>query len=133
MAPARSLYREQVAFAIDKFRKGRASARPISLGKIQQQSRIDRGPSPGTIACPVTIPKPQENDVAAKVMAAVKGLGESDGVSLPQTGHLAAEWVGRCSKDLKTGDLSPRERYEILERNAKSSAVTIFMHGGGYL
>lgn len=108
------------------------------LRKQQKGSMRDPGIRGPLWVAKVTLPKPEDavQDAVIKAFEELKVDGAGATCDIPGVGPVEAEWTGYRSGVSKTASLpeiSEKEKYRELRKEASSDSVVLYFHGGAYL
>ncbi|KAK3402112.1 alpha/beta hydrolase fold-domain-containing protein [Sordaria brevicollis] len=117
--------------------------KPKSITSTQRM--LGRAPPPsGTIwISKYTLPIPTEDDARAirdTMTKVIDGLQDRDQpkaarIQLPEVLPVEAEWTAHrpgVPKDAKLPDISEREKYDEMMKDAKTPTTVLYFHGGAY-
>lgn len=108
----------------------------LPLAKMQKNSMRDPGIKGPMWVSKVTLPPP-EIAVRDAVLRAIEDLSAGgETYDVPGIAAVEAEWTGHRSgveKHTLQPDLSEKEKYRELRKEAPSDMTILYLHGGAYL
>lgn len=109
---------------------------PSSITKQQQYSLRDPGVKGRMWISRVTMPAPAEDDIRQTLFEAIDDLKEGqETYTQPDLASVEAEWSGYrpdVAKDAPEPSIPESEKYANLTKEATSSVVVLYFHGGAY-
>lgn len=120
----------------------RSEDRPRAEMTVEEQQKIggkvmQRVPDELYINVPINLPVDQVNSTINEIGNIVTKYNEANGklsakIPLPVSGVLSAEWQYYAADPKKASTLNDIEKYELIEKSAKSDNVVLYIHGGSH-